>query len=228
MKTKTFNKIIYNNKEIMLKNSIVLRSDGSYKRENDNNFRYGNSNGSYLKMSLYDIYGKEHKVFMHTLILCNFKCDRPSSDMVVDHIDRNKHNNCVENLRWVVKKQNQWNRSCSVEYEGKTLSEVYDNLDNNLNIPYDTFHHRVVNLGWSIDKAISEGIIGRGDKTENREKGYKNRQSELRKWFNLQENPYKISFRTFSARVKRYNFSKKEALETPLYSENVDKNSFNE
>ena len=48
--------------------------------------------------------------FTHHLVMIAFRGDRPS-DKVVDHIDRNKQNNCVENLRYCTHKENSMNTS---------------------------------------------------------------------------------------------------------------------
>ena len=93
MEKVTLKELWYNNRHIKLNKEITLYSDGSYERNGVR--RYGNSNGKYLKMSLYDESGKEIKVFMHTLTLCVFKSDRLSPEYEVDHIDRNKMNNNI-------------------------------------------------------------------------------------------------------------------------------------
>ena len=77
MKEITLNEVHYNNRLIKMAKPVTFYSDGSYMRENGIR-RYGSSNGRYLKMSICDREGKEHKVFMHTLILCIFVSDRPS------------------------------------------------------------------------------------------------------------------------------------------------------
>lgn len=67
METRILNEVVYNNKHIVLNKELVLNSDGSYVRNGIK--RYGNSNGRYLKLSVFDKNGKEHKLFMHTLVL---------------------------------------------------------------------------------------------------------------------------------------------------------------
>ncbi len=53
--------------------------------------------------------GKQKKFSIHRLVAQEF-IDNPDSKQVVDHIDHNPANNCVENLRWASGKENQGNR----------------------------------------------------------------------------------------------------------------------
>ena len=56
--------------------------------------------------------GNRHaKTFsIHRLVAEAF-LPNPDNKEQVDHIDRNKHNNVVSNLRWATRSENQWNRS---------------------------------------------------------------------------------------------------------------------
>lgn len=45
------------------------------------------------------------------LVALTFIGNPPSSDYTVDHIDRNRNNDCVENLRWASRKEQMQNRS---------------------------------------------------------------------------------------------------------------------
>ena len=59
----------------------------------------------YKRISLYIHNGKYNHVFVHTLVLEAFICDRPQN-MVCNHIDENKTNNRLDNLEWVTHKKN--------------------------------------------------------------------------------------------------------------------------
>ena len=50
--------------------------------------------------------GIEIKVFVHRLVLSTFKPNLYFSNAVVNHIDENPDNNCLNNLEWVTQKQN--------------------------------------------------------------------------------------------------------------------------
>jgi hypothetical protein len=84
-----------------------------------------NVNG-YYDVSLCD---KKHKTFrLHRLIALHF-IDNPEDLPMVDHIDRNKLNNKIKNLRWVDAKTNCLNKDCVIKktggiYETKTKTKL--------------------------------------------------------------------------------------------------------
>jgi hypothetical protein len=55
------------------------------------------------------IEGKPKTYMFHRLVAEAF-CDNPNGYTIVDHIDRDKHNDCASNLRWVSAKENALNR----------------------------------------------------------------------------------------------------------------------
>lgn len=56
-----------------------------------------------------NLYGKHQKI--HRLVAKRFLPAPTEEGLVVDHIDRDRMNNCAENLRWVTLKVNSANRT---------------------------------------------------------------------------------------------------------------------
>ena len=52
---------------------------------------------------------KERKFYIHRFVAHEF-IENPDDKQMVDHIDHNPANNCVENLRWASGKENNGNR----------------------------------------------------------------------------------------------------------------------
>lgn len=67
----------------------------------------------YLYVKLSSEKGRK-KFRIHRLLALQF-IPNPDNKPEVDHIDRNKHNNSLENLRWVTRKENRHNRSDIIE-----------------------------------------------------------------------------------------------------------------
>lgn len=85
------NYIIYDNGDVLsIKNNIILKPQN-------------NGNG-YLKVHLYKN-GKMHQIYVHKLV-CEHFIDNPHNYKYIDHIDRNKSNNHVSNLRWSSQSEN--------------------------------------------------------------------------------------------------------------------------
>ena len=62
------------------------------------------SNG-YEQVNLYANNGKRKKEYVHRLVALEF-IENPNNLPQVNHIDRIRNNNCVENLEWVTNKEN--------------------------------------------------------------------------------------------------------------------------
>jgi len=69
---------------------------------------YQNEDG-YLCLNLKQINKKNNKRFIHRLIAIQY-IPNPDNLAEVDHIDRNKLNNSIDNLRWVSRENNRANR----------------------------------------------------------------------------------------------------------------------
>ena len=74
------------------------------------------SQGGYLETSLY-IDGKRTHKKIHRMVAEAF-IPNPNNLPEVDHIDTDKNNNCVSNLRWVTHQENHMNPN-TIEYKRK-------------------------------------------------------------------------------------------------------------
>ena len=65
--------------------------------------------GGYLRVGLYGDDGKQHSKLIHVLVALIFT-QNPENKLTVDHIDRNKLNNKVSNLRWATSSEQALNK----------------------------------------------------------------------------------------------------------------------
>jgi len=61
--------------------------------------------------------GKEHYRLVHRLVAMAF-IENPEAKPCVDHIDGNKSNNHMSNLRWATRSENQYNMRTKAAYKG--------------------------------------------------------------------------------------------------------------
>lgn len=67
--------------------------------------------------------GKRSKYRLHRLLATQY-IDNPDNNPEVDHIDRNKHNNDLSNLRWVTRIENRNNRDDIIEKLSEELKQI--------------------------------------------------------------------------------------------------------
>lgn len=107
---------------------------GNYEVSNFGNIRrklktgnYKNIKGSLLNTGGYKYFqiqqdGKRINYLFHHLVAKIFIGNRPNN-LVIDHIDRNPHNNNVNNLRYITQKENTHNNS---KYRNDILEEGHE------------------------------------------------------------------------------------------------------
>ena len=98
---KEWKQIIYDgityNYEVSTEGEVRNIDTGKIKSQHDNG-------RGYLKVTL-NKHGKVKNVFVHRLVAEAF-IPNPNNYDTVDHVDHNKYNNKVENLRWLSRKEN--------------------------------------------------------------------------------------------------------------------------
>ena len=87
--------------------SYFISNDGKVKR-NEKELKPSINHG-YYQVGLWEN-GKRKVYQVHRLVLTLFRDDCPNGHEC-DHIDRNRLNNNIDNLRWVTRSENNMNRS---------------------------------------------------------------------------------------------------------------------
>lgn len=114
---------------INIKGQVKNLDTGKYLK---GTFRRNEYHSFYLMLN-----GKQHTVLGHKLVAEAFlKNEDPEHYTIIDHIDRDKHNNCLENLRWTTPSENALNAEKTskqkvkylsseelLEFNGKTIKE---------------------------------------------------------------------------------------------------------
>jgi hypothetical protein len=87
----------------------------------------------YIRVSVYDANGKKHNKLIHVLVALVFH-PNPENKSTVDHINRIKHDNHVNNLRWATgeeqgKNKNPWKHAEKVEEPLHIDGEIWRSID---------------------------------------------------------------------------------------------------
>lgn len=93
-KNKNINKIVY-----FKEDEYFISNLGTLYRKSKPLVNTENLNG-YIFNNLKDINGKQVCFLRHQIVAQIFLWDKYNKNMTVDHIDRNRHNNKLNNLRW--------------------------------------------------------------------------------------------------------------------------------
>lgn len=122
---------------------------------------FKNNNG-YLLVSL-SKNNKQKHFQVHRLVASAFILNKDNKSQV-DHINRIRDDNRVENLRWVTASEN-GNNTCLnsiIEYQGK--SKTLTEWSEILGIKQVTLHRRLFYSKWSIDKAFNTPVMKKNRK----------------------------------------------------------------
>lgn len=119
----------------------------------------------YYYVNMYSDSNRRKLVRVHRLVAGAFCDGRTDKYNVVDHINRNPHDNRADNLRWVDHKGNTDNRETTVWYDENTTLKDYcrsrfEDVDN----AYAYIYSRHRDLGMSGAVAAYEDFLAYGEK----------------------------------------------------------------
>lgn len=121
----------------------------------------GNPNTkNYLCVRLYKKEGGNEYKPIHRLVAKTF-IENPDNKPFIDHINRNKHDNSITNLRWVTSEENMRNKSDNLllEYNGITKTAVEWSEITGLKI--GTIANRI-KKGWQPSEVINTPLCKNG------------------------------------------------------------------
>ena len=124
-----------------------------------------NSNG-YIRVSLNCIDGKKRRFYYHRVMAYMF-IPNPDNKHFVDHINGNRQDNRIENLRWCTQKENNnfepYRKSQKDSSKNKAVCQ-YD-LDGNLINTYKSIHQASRETG--VNRCNISSCCGGNNKTAN-------------------------------------------------------------
>jgi hypothetical protein len=141
-------------KTIEINNNYEISNEGDVRNKKTQKilkYCIDNSGYKYVGLGSKIRHQKIHRLVAQTFII------NTNNELQVDHIDRNKLNNNVNNLRWVTCQQNSWNSKLVIdaknirEWKLKNNNKIYTYYKVNYSIGLNTNHEKSFN---SLDKAI--------------------------------------------------------------------------
>lgn len=109
---------------------VLIRSDGR-KRTIPEKFKDGTHNKGYKRIALVDLQGNSKSFYVHRLVMEAFK---GKSELYVDHINGDKKDNRLENLRYVTNSENLTFRNTEKEYSTQYPHIYFDKARNKFKI----------------------------------------------------------------------------------------------
>ena len=104
---------------------LLVYRDGRVYSTKTNRFLSGLSDHGYVTITITGKDIQQHSRYVHQLVMDTWGSSAPSNvqDPVIDHIDENKLNNSIDNLRWLSRKQNARRSTQGSKHHKAKLSE---------------------------------------------------------------------------------------------------------
>ena len=132
-------------------NYLIYEDGLIYGKKRDNFLKCRIGKDGYTRIDLSKD-GKRYHMLLHRLLALTY-IENPNNYPVVDHIDRNKQNNDLSNLRWGTSSDN--NRNKSMRKDNKSGYQfIYKNNQANLYI----FQHKQTTKFYKSFKTLEEAV----------------------------------------------------------------------
>jgi hypothetical protein len=105
-------------KQVQINKNLILREDGKLFNIHTGEEFIPSINGGYYKIRNFGV-----KKLLHQVVMECFGQPKPGEKYQIDHINRNKLDNRIENLRWVTPSENCMNKTNNLP-EGERYGEV--------------------------------------------------------------------------------------------------------
>ena len=140
--------------EIQGYNNYLIYDDGKvYSKRSKKYLKPCKSNNSYLIVCLCKD-GKSKNFSIHRLVALAY-IENPEDKPEVDHIDRDKTNNSVSNLRWATKAEQQRNKKAFTNTGYKYISKIIKNGYDYYSVKKEkVFRYNLRCDKWTLEEAV--------------------------------------------------------------------------
>jgi hypothetical protein len=104
---------------------LIFEDGRVYSKKNKKYLKNSPHNAGYLKVTLYKD-GNKETFLIHRLIGLHY-IENPHNYPCIDHIDRNRKNNSISNLRWVNQSMNEQNKDVQKNNQLQIKNICYSN-----------------------------------------------------------------------------------------------------
>ena len=98
---------------VQVNQNLILREDGKLFKIKTGEEFIPILNSGYYRIAMGGRKNRKTK-YVHVLVMENFGPPKPGPEYEIDHINRNRLDNRLENLRWVTRLENAHNKTCNL------------------------------------------------------------------------------------------------------------------